>query len=385
VTRALLAAMALLSAAWPAAAGAEAPAQSAPAAAAVAPKLIVLGDSLSDVGNAASLADYAVGLVGNGSRVGLCNAAEMLVLGRPCDDLFYGLSRVSDGAVAVEFLAAHLGLPALEPSLHVLPSRARTATNYAVASAKARGSNAEDLASQVDWLLLDHAPLPSDAIVVLMIGGNDAIDALQADVASPAIIPRPSAAILAAAVSSIGIAVERLLVFGARRLLVANVPDLAMFPAVRAAARSRSDEPATLAAAGAISSAFDERLTAELATIEARARGLASTQPAIVRFDLAAAVGDAADTIASLGGNTTDPCFDSDAYRRSSAAERAFHTGCAPSTPGAPPAFAGFVFWDGIHPTGAAHAIVGAALVEHAQRLLPSATSVRNGLTSMVP
>jgi phospholipase/lecithinase/hemolysin len=386
VTRALLASIALLPAVRAAAGLAQVPTidPAIEAAPPVASALFVLGDSLSDVGNAASVADYALGLVGSDSRVGLCNVSEVLMFARRCDDLFYEQSRVGDGAVAVEYLAAHLRLPELEPSLHVLPSRSRTATNYAVASAKASGANAEDLAGQLDWLLLDHAPLQPDAVVVLMIGGNDAVDALQADAANPAIVPRPSAAIVAATVSAIGAAVERLLAFGARRLVVANVPDLAMLPAVRSAARFTRDETATLAAARAISSAFDERLNAELAGIEARARWLGPTQPTIVRFDLATAVGDAAETVASLGGNATDACFDSDAYRRSSAAERAFHAECAP-TSGAPPRFAQFAFWDGIHPTGAAHAIIGAALVERTQRLFPSVTSVRSGRTSMLP
>ena len=202
----------------------------------------MLGDSLSDVGNAAGAADYLLNLVIDPPTVGLCNAADVLVVPRRCDDLFYRQSRVSDGAVAVERLAAELGLAELEPSLHVVPSRSRTATVYAVASAKARGPGEEDLGRQVDWLLLDHAPLPADAVYVIMIGGNDAIDAMQADVASPAATPRPSAAIVTSAVSEIGANVERLLDFGARRLVVANVPDLATLPAIRVLAKSRGDE-----------------------------------------------------------------------------------------------------------------------------------------------
>ena len=101
--------------------------------------LFVLGDSLSDVGNAAGAADYLLNLVIDPPTVGLCNAADVLVAPRRCDDLFYKQSRVSDGAVAVERLAAQLGLARLEPSLHVVPTRSRTATVYVVASAKARG------------------------------------------------------------------------------------------------------------------------------------------------------------------------------------------------------------------------------------------------------
>jgi outer membrane lipase/esterase len=303
-------------------------------------------------------------VLGAAPRVGLCNASEVLVLARRCDDLFHEQSRVTDGPVAVEYLAAHLGLPGLEPSLHVLPHRSRTATSYAVAGAKARGTDGADLASQAEWLLLDHAPLPPDAVVVILIGGNDAIDALQADLADRGTVPPPSEAILAAAASSIGAAIERLLVFGARRVVVANVPDLAVLPAVRAAARSRTDETQALAMARAISSSFDERLSALLASIDARSRQLTPAPASIVRFDLASALADALEAIATVGGNATDACFDTEAYRRANAGERVLHRGCAPTTLDARPRFAQFAFWDGIHPTGAAHAIIGAALID---------------------
>ena len=324
--------------------------------------LFVLGDSLSDVGNAAGAADYLLNLVIDPPTVGLCNAADVLVVPRRCDDLFYRQSRVSDGAVAVERLAAELGLAELEPSLHVVPSRSRTATVYAVASAKARGPGEEDLGRQVDWLLLDHAPLPADAVYVIMIGGNDAIDAMQADVANTTANPRPSAAIVTSAVSEIGANVERLLDFGARRLVVANVPDLATLPAIREVAKSTRDERATLAAASAISEAFDRELDTALDRIEARGRWVAPTPPDIERFDLRAALAGVQLALAARGGNAADACFDSEAYRDSAAAERIFHPACAPPPLGAAPRFAEFVFWDGIHPTGVAHAAIGDAM-----------------------
>lgn len=327
--------------------------------------LYVLGDSLSDVGNAAGAADYLLNLVIDPPTVGLCNAADVLVVARRCDDLFYKQSRVSDGAVAVEHLAAHLGLDELQPSLHVVPRRSKTATNYAVASAKARGPDEKDLARQVDWLLLDHAPLPTDAVIVVMIGGNDAIDALQADVASPAAHPRPSTAIVTSAVEAIGAAVERLLDFGARRVVVANVPDLAMLPAVRAKARAGNDEAATLAAAAAISESFDRELDALLDGLEARREWDSPTPAVIERFDLRGALDGARKIIATAGGNADDACFDSDAYRASDDAVRQFHPDCEPTTAGDAPRFSRFAFWDGIHPSGVSHAALGVALSRH--------------------
>jgi phospholipase/lecithinase/hemolysin len=323
--------------------------------------LFVLGDSLSDVGNAAAAADYVLNVPIDPPTVGLCNPIEVLALQRRCDDLFYRQSRVSDGPLAVEHLAAGFGLPTLRPSLHLLPNQHRDGTVYAITGATARGVADADLARQVDWLLVDHTPLPPDALYVIMIGGNDAIDALKADVASPAAAVKPSAAIVSAAVDGIATQAERLLAFGARRVLVANVPDLATVPAVRIAARASGAEAKGLAAANAISAAFNRELDASLDEIEAAARVL-TPPPVITRFDLYAALSAAQLAVAANGGNAIDACFASDVYRESSTAQRVFHPDCAPVTVDGAPRFAQFAFFDGIHPTGTAHAKIGEAL-----------------------
>jgi outer membrane lipase/esterase len=324
--------------------------------------LFVLGDSLSDVGNAAATADYLLNLRLDPPTVGLCNPHDVLVQPRRCDDLFYRQSRVADGPLAVEHLAAHFGLGALTPSLHLLPNPPPGGTNYAVASAKARGPGDEDLARQVDWLLIDQAPLASDAIYVIMVGGNDAIDALQGDVANLAARPLPSAAIVTSAVAAIATQIERLLDFGARRLVVANVPDLATLPAVRVAARASGDEAAVLAAARAISGAFDRELDSRLDAIEASGRFFPGGPAAILRFDLYTALNVERATLEANGANAVDACFESESYRNSSTAERIFARDCAPDTVDGTPRFAGFVFFDGIHPTGATHAALGETL-----------------------
>lgn len=323
--------------------------------------LFVLGDSLSDVGNAAALADYVLSETLDPPTVGFCNPADVLVAKRSCDDLFYRKNRVSDGPVAVERLAELLGLPPLRPSLHLLPNVARDGTVYAVAGAKAHLNGDQDLARQVDWLLLDHTPLPSDAVYVVMIGGNDVIDALQANAASRETGTPPSAAIVESTVDAIGTQVERLLDFGARRLVVANVPDLAALPAVRADARASSDEARFLATAAAISESFNLALAARLDRVEARTASLTPT-PVIAPFDLRAAWSAAQLKTAASGGNAVDACFDTQLYRDSSTAQRAFHPDCAPLAPDAEPRFDRFVFFDGIHPTGVTHAALGDAL-----------------------
>ena len=325
--------------------------------------LFVLGDSLSDIGNAAALADFVLSLPIYPATVGLCNPFDVLVLPRPCDDLFYRHNRVSDGPVAVEHLASHFGLAELVPSLHFIPGRPIVGTGYAVASAKARGQNEEDLSNQVDMLLLEHGlVLPADALYVVMIGGNDAIDALQAAVSGTPDAAQTAAAIVTAAVAAIGTNVERLLDFGARQLIVANVPDLAALPAVLVDAQASGDEAAMLAAASGVSEAFDSELNALLDEVERNGPWFPPTPVSLLRFDLRAALRAAQDSATAGGGNVLDACFDSETYRDSPTAERIFHPDCAPA-PGAMPRFADFAFWDGIHPTGAAHAAIGAALI----------------------
>jgi phospholipase/lecithinase/hemolysin len=322
--------------------------------------LFVVGDSLSDVGNAAGAADYLLGRTVAPPTVGLCNPVDVLTVPRDCEDLFYRKSRVADAPVAVELLAAHFGLPELSPSLHVVPGVSGSGTDYAVASAKARGSAAEDLSHQVDRLMLDHAPLPADALYVVLVGGNDAIDAFQA--AAGAQGAQRSAQIVASAVAAIVANVERLLDFGARRIVVANVPDLAALPAIRSGASTGQDPAALLARASAISADFDRELRALVARAAADPRWSAPTAPVAVFFDLRAALQAAQRATEAAGGNTSDACFDSDAYRQSPRAERRLHADCAPDAGGAP-RFSNFVFWDGLHPTGSTHAAIGAALI----------------------
>lgn len=318
--------------------------------------LFVLGDSLSDVGNAAALSDYLLGRPFYPEHaVGLCNPVDVYLYGRGCGDLFYRQSRVSDGPLAVEHLAAYLGLP-LDASFHTVPERPGDGTDYAVASAKAAGAGPEDLTHQVDRLLVDAAPLlPSDALFVVMIGGNDGIDALQAasEAVSPEAASEASEAIVAAAVDAIAENVARLMIFGARRIIVANLPDLAALPAVRASAAALGGS--ALETAAALVQSFNQRLDERLAAVAA-----AHPDAAVIRFDLYSVVQAA---VRSGERNGTEACFDSLAYRANWTAERIFHEGCAPPTEGAAPRFAGFFFWDGLHPTGAAHALIGEALI----------------------
>lgn len=149
--------------------GSEAPAQTSPTPPAnsnSAPSAVfVLGDSLSDVGNAAAAIDFFLNFPPYPPTVGLCNPKDVLNFGRSCDQLFYRQSRVSNGPVAVEYLAERLGVGELKPSIHFLTDRPVMGADYAVAGAKAREDRRGDLARQVGMLIFDHSErLPADAL-----------------------------------------------------------------------------------------------------------------------------------------------------------------------------------------------------------------------------
>lgn len=362
--------------------------------------LVVLGDSLSDTGNAAAVADFLLGTpMYPEPTIGLCNAVERLLLDRDCVDLLYRRSRVTNGPVAVELLAMSLGDEGFAPSFHTVPNRPVIGTNYAVAGAKARGERPQDLEHQLDRLLLDRGPLlPAGAVVVVMIGGNDAIDALQAaalpNTADPADgiaepqneLPDgveaadegppgdPSAGqgeagdILAAAVAAIGEAAVRLLDHGASCVIVANVPDLALLPAVRDAAMDLGLEEAVAErAATETALRFNEALDMRLDEVELAHSGGAS----LVRFDFAAALMAAAAEAETDGIDLRDACFDSELYAGSPDGERRFDPNCAPAA-GQPPRFDRFFFWDSIHPTAQVHAALGETLAERTRLCSPA-------------
>jgi len=320
--------------------------------------LYVLGDSLSDAGNAAAGVDFLLGLTVRPPTIGLCNPTD-IALGRDCGDLVYERSRVSDGRVAVEHLGDVYGFE-LEPSLHLIPGGVDRGTNYAIAGAKADGVGVGDLTRQVDALLLNEGALSADALYVVMIGGNDAIDALQAAALDAAAADAVITAIVTAAIDGVRDALERLLDSGARRIVVANIPDLAIVSGIVDEASMTTDPESFLELATELSSTFATELDAVLTELRTGSRWTAPS-PTLVEFDLMAALGEVAAEISDSGGNVTDACFDSEKYRSSDNAERVFHADCAPVA-GSGPRFADFLFWDRIHPTGRAHALLGQRL-----------------------
>lgn len=171
--------------------------------------LVVLGDSLSDSGNAGPF---------------------------------------SDGRVWVEHLAEGLGLG-------LRPSRLG-GSNHAVGGARVAGGPA-DLRGQADALLAASGRrLDPGALHVVWGGANDVLGAG----------PGMGEAAVESAAASLARIVDDLAAAGAVQFLVPNLPDAGHTPALRAAG------PAAAAAARRLSLAFDAALERALAAVEARHR-----------------------------------------------------------------------------------------------------------------
>lgn len=210
-------------------------------------------------------------------------------------------------------------------------------TNYAVGGARARPASGGllqgDLTVQVQNYLADFggAARPG-ATHVIFIGGNDIRDALQAG-GGPA-----SFAILGAAVNAVATNIQTLYFAGARRFVVVNGPDLGLVPAVRAFG------PAAQAGATALSAGYNGGLATAITALSALP-GISITP-----VDL---FGWVQNVVANPGNygltNVIDMCITPGVKGNAKC-----------NNPN------DYLFWDGIHPTSAGHAlladVIGAAL-----------------------
>jgi outer membrane lipase/esterase len=281
-------------------------------------RIVVFGDSLSDPGNAFALTGQHL----TPPTYGMTTPEELLTL-IPDAPYARGGNHFSNGPTWIEDLARPIGLAA-----SVGPAFAaghRNASNYAVGGARARPVGDFHLAVQVNEFLGDvrgHAP--GDALYVIALGGNDVRDALQ--LADPTVI--------AAAIGSIAQHIQLLYGGGAREFLVWNSPNIAVTPAVRAVAAVTPGVD-VLGAATALSFGFKQGLDATLAQLRAALPGID-----IVRFDAFNEINNIVANPARFGLNdVTTACI----------------------KPNVPPFQCQqpdrHLFWDGIHPTRAGHAI----------------------------
>ena len=287
--------------------------------------LVVFGTSLSDPGNAFALR-------GGTNTPPDYDVDPFLV---PSTPYARGGHHFSDGATWVEQLARSLGLAA--SANPALANKSKKAANYAVGGARANDRpDTFDLAEQTGAFLSERGGVaPGGALYVVEMGGNDVRDAIAAFVGAGGGINGQLAAqaVIAGALQSIGNNIGALYQAGARKFLVWNAPNLGLTPAIRAL---DSVSPGAAALANALTVGFNQGLEFQ---VLAGLAGLPGIE--IVRFDVYGRLqAIVADPSAFGLTNVTNACI----------------------TPQSAPyhckEFRDYLFWDGIHPTAAAHGIV---------------------------
>ena len=278
--------------------------------------IVVFGTSLSDPGNAFALRGEAL--------TPPDYALDPLLV--PSAPYARGGHHFSNGATWIEQYAASVGLAA-----SVRPAFAKASasvTNYAVGGARSYQDNVNINLSQQVAAYLQRAGGVADpqALYVIEMGGNDIRNALAA-----AGIGGNPALILGAAINAIVGNIYALHRAGAREFLVWSAPNVALTPAIR------SLGPAAIGGATLLTQGFNAGLT----------QGLTMVQPLpgikIMRLDAYELLRAIVETPSAFGLTTVA-------------------TACVSATADAPPFACSdvdqYLFWDGIHPTRAGHAII---------------------------
>ena len=282
--------------------------------------IVVFGDSLSDTGNAFAVTREP----GVPPDFGL---DEFLL---PSTAYARGGHHLTNGATWVEQLARPLGLArSVQPALR---SSSPHALNFAAATTRARQTLTSPSFSLLVAAFLQKTGgvAPSDALYAVELGGHDVRDALEVALVGGNPLP-----ILQAGADAIGDNIRILYAAGARNFLVWTVPDVGRIPAILAI-------PGASGPATTLTQIFNGLLAAELADVAGDLPGIN-----IIPFDAFGLIANIVMNPAQFGlTNVTTACI----------------------TPNDPPFFCQnpdeYLFWDGIHPTEAGHAIIAQAIAQ---------------------
>jgi phospholipase/lecithinase/hemolysin len=276
--------------------------------------IVVFGTSLSDTGNAFAL---------NGAA-GTPHDFQMNPLLIPSAPYAKGGHHFSNGATWIEQYARTVGLAgSVGPAL----ANDGAATNFAVGAARAYNDGINfNLTRQVDAFFERTGGLIApDALYVIEMGSNDIRDAFQIYATGGNGGP-----IIAQALGSTAVNIQRLYVAGARHFLVWTAPNIALTPAIR------SLPPAAQGLMSALTQGFNANLTGVLAQLSAGLPGVSFTRLDAYQLLNVIVADPAAHGLTSVTTACLTPnqapfaCQDADQY----------------------------LFWDGIHPTKAAHALL---------------------------
>lgn len=263
-------------------------------------QLVVFGDSLSDNGNANALMQSSFGVT------------------LPAAPYFNG--RFSNGPVAVEVMAANLGLTLVDYAYGGATTglTSRITPLNAIASTGIKGQ----VNSFTAGLSAAGKTADASALYVVWGGGNDFFSS-------------PTAETAVTAITNLTGEVIQLYGAGARDFFIPLLPDLAF------TAESIKNGGAYQAGAHALSVGFNNGLTSALNTLEGKLAG------ANIRiFDTNSVLTTYRANLAAAGGNVTDACWSGN-Y---------FGAGTVCSNPDQ------YMLWDGVHPTAGVHAAVGQAM-----------------------
>lgn len=273
----------------------------------------VLGDSLSDSGN-------------------IYLATGMAIPGPP-DAYFIG--RFSNGYNYADQLAASEGI-ALVPSL-------AGGTNFAFGGARTASHPADprfSVFAQAQALLASGLPLDDSTLVILFAGGNNLRDTIFAAAADPANAQTIIATGIGTAVGDIVSILQQLRAAGADQIFVPNAPNLAQTPEVKDQAPF---VPGLSALAEMVSMQFNKALKKALKAFD---------DDHVVRFDTFKFMGKVIKKPHKYGlTNVTQRCYTGDP-------EDPVAGGISCSDPDA------YLFWDGIHPTTAGHALLAEEMLK---------------------
>jgi phospholipase/lecithinase/hemolysin len=281
------------------------------------------GDSLSDVGN--------VFLATGGAEPA---SAPSGPLAGP-----YFNGEFSNGPVWVQDLASFMGLPALTPSL-------AGGNDYAfgfatTGSPYTNNSQVPNLDDQVGAFLSGRSDAaPSSALYTFSIGANDLFNILSGSTTG-GLTPEQDAASAAQAVAT---AAQDLELAGAKDLMLFDVPNLGLVPAIQEESKlpglsGLPDE------ASALAQLFNADVLSDIA----------SDAPGLTLYDIDA-YGLLTDAVNNPGefhfSNVTDPCW--------TGTYTGYATGgtlCSTD----PAVQDTYLFWDSVHPTEAGHLLIADA------------------------
>lgn len=275
--------------------------------------IVVFGTSLSDSGN-------AFVLVGDASTPPDFALSPLLI---PSAPYAKGGHHFSNGPTWIEQFGRSAGLGgSVRPALSDA-----SATNYSVGAARAYNDGVNfNLTRQVDTFLEHSGNVASvQALYVVEMGSNDIRDAFTVYASGG-----DGGPILTAAIASIAANIQRLYAAGAREFLVWLPPNVALTPAIR------SLPPAAQGLATYLTQVFDANLAGVLTQLSQNLSGMS-----VARLDAYQLLNAIVAEPASFNlTNVTTACV----------------------TPNVAPFSCNdvdqFLFWDGIHPTKAGHAIL---------------------------